>query len=340
MTLSLRRFRPILALSVAAAVTLGIAGVAVGQGHIEQRFAFDESAGQLPEGVAVDKQGNIFVSLAPLGELWVFEPGSDTPELFGQVDGIDPSTDLGLLGLAADARGNVYGGVQSLNPDANGVWIFDTKTGEANRIPGSEVVGLANDVAFDKRGNLYITDSLLGAIWRVPRAGSIEPWSIGDPNLAGTGALGLGVPIGANGIEYRHGTLYVAVTEQFSLVSVPIAVDGSAGDSSIVATFAPDSFGFPGAPDGIALDVHGNVYVALIAQQKVAKVTPSGDVSDAATGELFDWPSSIAFGTGMGDKQTLFAVNFSIGESSGDPFPRPGPSLLAIDMGVPGASLP
>jgi sugar lactone lactonase YvrE len=150
----------------------------------------------------------------------------------------------------------------------------------------------------------------------------------------------LGVPIGANGIEYQHGTLYVAVTEQFSLVSVPISVDGSAGDSSIVATFAPDTSGFPGAPDGIALDVHGNVYVALIAQQKVAKVTPSGDVSDAATGELFDWPSSIAFGTGMGDKQTLFAVNFSIGESSGDPFPRSGPSLLAIDIGVSGASLP
>ncbi len=307
-------------------------------------LSFDESQFQLPEGIAVDKTGNLFVSIAPLGQLWKFAPGSDVPEVFGQITGFDPASDFGLLGLAVNARGDVYAGVQAANPAVNGVWVFDRKTGAAERIPGTEQIPIANDVAFDKRGNLYITDTLFGNIWRAPRGGVAEPWLVDDPLLDGTGDLGLGIPVGANGIEYHNGKLYVAVSEQFSVVTIEVKPNGDPGSTAVLATLPPGElfpgFPFPSIPDGLALDVHGNVYVAAISVSSILKVTPSGDVSTVAAGDPLDWPSSIAFGTGKGDRKTLFAVNFSIGEGNGDPVVRSGPGVVAIDVGVPGLPLP
>ena len=336
-----RSSRRIAVLLTVGALMVGVmATPAVADGHIEMRIAFDESRGQLPEGVAVDKVGNVFVSIAPLGQLWKITPGSTTPELFGSVSGIDPSADFGLLGLAVDARGNVYGTVQSANPDANGVWRFHRRTGVAMRIAGSEQTAMANDLAFDKRGNLYVTDSILGAIWIKPKRGDYQPWLVDDPNLAGTGALGLPIPIGANGIEYRKGTLYVTVSEQFSVVEVDIEKNGGPGASSVIATIPPDSIGLPGITDGLAIDVHGNLFVAVIAQSAVVRIDKRGNVTTVASGDPLDWTSSVAFGTGKGDRKTLFAVNFSIGEGNGDPLPRVGPGLVAIDVGVAGQPLP
>jgi sugar lactone lactonase YvrE len=331
-----RRLSILLVFTMIAA--LAGSSAALADGHVSVRVQFDETQGELPEGVAVDKTGNIFVSLAPLGRLMKIAPGASQAVGFGQVDGIDPATDLGILGLATDAKGNIYAGVQSANPDANGVWVFERGSGDATRIPGSESIGLANDVAFDKRGNLYITDSALGAIWRVPKHGALEPWLVGDPNLAGDGSLGAGVPIGANGIEYHYGVLYVAVSEQSSLVTVPVGPKGSPGASTVMATFPTDVF--PGAPDGLAVDAHGDVYVALIAQQTIARVDSAGDVSSVASGDPLDWPSSIAFGTSRGEQKSLFAVSFSIGEGFGDPVVRSGPGVVEISVGVPGSPVP
>lgn len=311
----------------------------------ELLFPFEEATGQLPEGVAIDKTGNIFVSINPLGEVWMIAPGSAGPKLFGAVAGIDVSRgDVGLLGLAVDARGNVYAGVHSLDPAVNGAWILDRKTGAASRIRGSEAIAFANAFAFDKRGNLYITDSAAGAIWRVPRHGDLEPWLVGDTNLEGTGVLGLGAPVGANGIAYRKGRLYVANSEKTSIVIVPIQRDGSAGPSEILTTFpvvevAPGVF-FPSVPDGLAFDAHGGLYVAQISVSAIVKVAQDGTVSEIASGDPLDWPSSIAFGTTGGYQKTLFAVNFSIGEGNGDTVIRMGPGLVAIEVGVPGMPLP
>lgn len=333
-----RRNRLSLVIAVALIVALIGGSAALASSHVEVLVEFDEEQGQLPEGIAVDKRGNIFVSLAPLGQLVKIPAGTSEPTVFGQIEGINPASDFGLLGLATDARGNIYAGVQSSNPAANGVWVFDRTTGEATRIPGSEGVGFANDVAFDNRGNLYVTDSMLGAIWRAPRHGVLEPWLVGDPNLAGNGVLGAGVPIGANGIEFHQGVLYVAVTEQFSLVAVPVGPSGSPGPSGVLATFP--TILFPGAPDGLAIDVHGDVYVALIAQQRIVKVDGSGAITEVFEGDPLDWPSSIAFGTSRAEQKTLFAVSFSIGEGFEDPLSRSGPSVTGIGVGVPGSPLP
>src|SRR5213080_4096121 len=116
--------------------------------------SFDESAGQNTEGMAIDRTGAIYVSVSPLGDLWRIPPGSTQPEPFGHVDGIVPSRDFGMLGLAVDVFGNVYAAVQSANPDAVGVWRFDRGTGNATRLPGTESIAIPNGLAFDKHMDL------------------------------------------------------------------------------------------------------------------------------------------------------------------------------------------
>jgi sugar lactone lactonase YvrE len=84
--------------------------------------------------------------------------------------------------------------------------------------------------------------------------------------------------------------------------------------------------------DGLAFDVHGNVWAAVIAQSTIVRVSPTGAITTVATAaDGLDWASSIAFGKN-GD---LWAVNYAIGPPGG-----PGPALLRIAVGVKGQPVP
>ena len=276
---------------------------------------------------SLSSAGNIYVSVAPLGELWRIPPGSDDPQPFGSVDGIVPGRDFGMLGLAVDVFGNVYAGVQSADPAANGVWRFDRWTGDAHEIPGSADIGIPNGLAFDKQGTLYVADSV-GAIWRVPSGGSASVWSR-DEALTGDGSLGLF--LGANGIAVHHGVLVPSRTPSAARCC---AIPKWSGDVSVVTTFDEGD-----NPDGLALDVHGNAFVALNLQNTIARVTPGGDIGVVASGDPLDFPSSVAFGTAGGERMTLFGVNFSLSELFGLP-PGEGPGVFELNARVPGAPLP
>ena len=286
---------------------------------------FDPNKGELPEGLTISKTGTIYVSFPFTGELrTVSLDGTST-----HFAALPTGGGFGPLGLAIDAPGNVYAGVRTTDPATQGVYRV-TPDGEATRLPGTEAITFANGLAFDQRGNLFVTDTILGAVWRIPRGGSAELW-IQDDALEGDGSAGFGFPIGANAIAVRQNQVFVAVTEKASLLRIPIETDGSAGPLSVLAQ-APAL----GGADGIALDVHGNIFVAVIPQSTIVRVSPDGSVIDtiATEDDGLNWASSIAFGTGRGARKTLYAVNFGIGS------PAPTPGVLAFDVGVPGDPLP
>lgn len=284
---------------------------------------YDPAAGELPEGVAVDKRGDVFVSLAPLGQVRKITPsGAETT--LAQV--VPPGAGNGVLGLAVDAPGNVYVAAATLDTATSGVYKI-TRDGSFARLPGTGAIAFPNGVTLDKKGNVYVTDTVLGAVWRVPATGGTAELWYQSSLLEGSGIFGFGFPLGANGIAYRQGAIVVGNTEGARLVRIEIEPDGSAGAGVVLAEGLPLL-----AVDGIAFDVHGNVWAAVIAQSTIVRVSPGGAVTTMATAtDGLDWVSSIAFGK-SGD---LWAVNFAIGPPGG-----PGPALLRLDMGVKGQPVP
>jgi sugar lactone lactonase YvrE len=295
----------------------------------------DYDADQLPEGIAFDKIGNMYVSIQSKGEIWRIRPNGEETLLLSI-----PATNA--FGLAVDARGNVY--ATYAFSAAQGVYKI-SKDGSSYRIPGTENILWANALAFDERGNLYVTDTWNGEIWRVTLGGSAQLW-IQHTLLYGLVPGDLGKvpdypPIGANGIQYWRGGLYVANTEKGLLVYVPILRHGDAGTPRVVAGDIDKVGGTEGklyGLDGITLDVHGNVYGASVLLSQVVKINPvNGKVQVILTAaDGLSNPASLAFGTGKHDRETLFFTNFSVI----DPSLGFGPAVLKLGVCVPGFPLP
>jgi sugar lactone lactonase YvrE len=291
---------------------------------------FDAAAGELSEGVAVDADGTVYASLSPLGQL--VRIGSDGEyEVVGTVEGLQEG-DVGMLGLAAHPDGSIYATVVSTNPDANGVWRIDVDTGEVERVPGTQQIGLPNGIAFAADGTMYVTDSIAGAVWRVPPDGTATQW-VQAALLEGDESIGFGIPIGANGIalDEASGTVYVAVMEQGALVAIPIEDDGAAGEPVVHTTFT-DAEG-PIPVDGIALDAANILYVAQPFSNTVVRVTPAGDIETVATqADGLDGPASVAVATAADGTERLYVSNFSVGLGPLAPPGGAGPGILMLPL--------
>lgn len=325
-----RRFRGAILFAALVAILVGLLA---SPADAAVKISFNPLAGELPEGLAFDHQGNAFVTLAPRGEVREVAPDG-TQRTVAQVS--PPGQGFGPLGLAFNRWGELFVAVATLDPQTGGVYEI-AHDGTARRIPGSEQIGLPNGLAFGPDGSLFATDSLNGVIWRLDvghhnGGGSTTPW-LKDALLAGNGSLGLGVPLGANGIALRGRSLYVSVTEPGRIVRVPIAWDGRSGAPQVVAE-GPQ---FVGA-DGIQFDVAGGLYIAVNGQNMLVRLAPDGGVTTIATAaDGLDAPASPAFGTRWGDRRTLYVTNFAFGHAN----PADAhPGVLSFDVGIPGAPLP
>jgi len=301
--------------------------------HVTWVREYDPTLGEFPEGIAIDKTENIFVSIQ--SEIRKITPDG-TESLYYQ---FDPSTKL--VGLAVDAPGNLYVCVFVPPPGdptgLKGVWRINP-AGEAVHLAGSDAIGLPNALAFDQRGNLYVSDSYVfgsippqGAIWRIPSNGVAEIWLQDSALLGGLGGIPGYPPLGANGIAFHHNGLYIANTERSLVSHVPILPDGSPGVPTIVHE-SQNLFMI----DGIALDVHGMIYAALIGQDRIVTVDPeTGTVNEiAGASDDVNGPASLAFGTGEGDRKTAYFTNYSVISAN------PNPGVLKMDVAVPGLPLP
>jgi hypothetical protein len=285
--------------------------------------SFDPAAGQLPEGLTTDNRGNFYVSfVAPLSQVVKIRPDGSESVLANL-----GFSGLGPLGLATDASGRVYVCASTFDPATRGIYRLSAD-GTATRLPGTGSILFPNGMAFDRLGNLYVADSIGGAVWKIPRGGSAELWAQ-SPLLEGTGAFNLGFPIGANGIAMLGHSFIVTNTEKGQLVRIPVRSDGSAGDPTLLLA-DPALFG----SDGLAIDALGRIDVAVLAQSTIVQVDGGSIQTIADASDGINEASSLAFGTGVDDHLSLFAVNFGVFS------PAPTPALLQIAVGVPGRPLP
>ena len=304
-------------LVVAAALPVAVAGAAVSATVVVD---LDPALGEHPEGVAVDKRGDVFFSVSPLGQVRKLDRDGSV-SLLAQV--VPPGSGNGPIGLAVDAPGNVYVATATFDPATSGVYKI-TRDGSFDRLPGTGAIAFPNGIALDKNGNVYVTDTVGGSVWRVPANGGPATMWFQSPLLLGDGSFNFGVPLGANGIAYRHNELVVGNTEGARLVRIPINPDGSAGSPSILA----ENSALLGV-DGMTFDVHGNLWACVIAQSTIVTVSPTGAITPiASAADGLDWASSLAFG-----KNTEWVVNFAIGPPGG-----PGSSGPPARRGNEGAA--
>ncbi len=231
-----------------------------------------------------------------------------------------------MLGLAVDGRGTVYAALGSFDAATHGVWKV-SPDGTAKRLAALDPSGLPNALAFDDRGNLFVSDSFLGAIWRVPRGSDQAALWAQDPLLAGDPVNGIG--FGANGVAFREGALYVGNTNEGTVVRIPVRSDGSAGTPAVWVR-DPQLHG----ADGLQFDTQGDLYVTTDGLgNSLARVDPRRSVTTlAGADDGLDYPASIAFGQGPLDHSELFIADL------GQNFGRP--AVMGAEVGVTGVPLP
>jgi sugar lactone lactonase YvrE len=247
-----------------------------------------------------------------------------------------------VLGLATDVRGNVYAALVTFDPTTHGVWRISADGSQRSRLPGSEHMVFPNALTFDPRGNLYVTDSLGGAVWRFPEDQTGALW-IQDELLEPAPDDPLGVPlVGANGIGFSPPNhLYVANTEKGLVADIPIDLaDGRPGEPTVVAA------GFDLLTiDGIAIDADGKIHAvvpgfSVLGTSPLVRVDPNTGITTPAVdpgafGE-FDVPLSLAFGKGGRDRTSVFVTNGDLPIVPGGP----GPGIVQANVGVPGYPVP
>ena len=281
----------------------------------EELVAFDPGLNEFPESVSADVSGNVYVSLqGSNGEIWRIKPNGEMTLHF-RLDPLPPEGSLGVLGVRTDGPDKLFAAVASFDPATHGVWQIKIN-GKAHRVEGSEIMIAPDDLAIDDDGNIYVTDVVLGAVWRMSPDGNggytVQPWVI-DPLLAGNGISGQGIPLGANGIAYHDGRIHVAVTERAHIVSFDVLNDGSAGPAEIYAAH-PSLF----TMDGITVDHEGTVYAAVVALGGVSlgrvMRIEEGQVPVEILGPAdgLQLITSLTFGSHPTDCDYLYVVNWDV----------------------------
>ena len=211
-----------------------------------------------PEGPVFDRQGNLYVTFggprATSRKILKITKNRKVSEIF--------STQLAMNGMAIHKDGRIF---------------VACMTGEliSMNLDGSEMVTLRpewkggpawfNDLAFDKNGNLYGTDSKgtvpnpTGTIWRLDAPG----YTVFHEVLGG-----LAQP---NGISFapEGDVIWVGETLRNAIVRIELSPDGLTPKLYSGVGYPFYSTGIPFGPDGNKVDSAGNLYQAFHSQGRV-----------------------------------------------------------------------
>jgi len=307
---------------IVGVLLLGIAAIPLLANSLTTVVDFDPSAGELPEGLAVDRKGNLFVGMAPTGEIKEVRREGEV-STFANLPNPAPGF---MTGMAFDRGGKLYVASASFNADTHGIWRV-RKNGTLELFASLNPGGLPNVLAFDKRQNLFVSDSILGLIWKIDKHGTVSVWKA-DPLLRGIGGGPFGFTIGANGLSFDEDeeNLYVANTEKGLIARIEVRSNGTAGNVYLFVEH-PSLVG----ADGMTFDDEENLYVAVNSQDSIVVVSADGDVHTLAQGGLLQNPAEVRFGA-KDSEDTLYITNFAISRALGLVLEDPMPSLLSLQV--------
>jgi MYXO-CTERM domain-containing protein len=266
-----------------------------------------------PEGIAVDAAGNVYVAdrairkITPAGAVTTIAGASG---VVGSADGTAGAARFrSPSGIAVDATGNLFisdrdnNNVRKITPAADvttyaGVGLeasAGSVDGSASAARFREPAGLAVTAS----GDVYVADAGNQTIRKVAPTGATVTYAgangqSGSTDGAATAARFI-TPFGL--AADVQGNLYVAVAGNNTIRKITPAgtVSTLAGSSSVAGS--ADGTGTEArfyAPEGVAVDPAGNVYVSDTGNHKIRKITPAGVVSTLAGAGV----SGYADGTG------------------------------------------
>jgi sugar lactone lactonase YvrE len=275
-------------------------------------------AGRLPgnpEGLAIDRNGRIYAGLWQSGRIVELDSKGGYHSV-----AVVPNEELGKAGITVgiefgpDQQLYVaymwhYAPEEELDPKHlgcrnsqdvyTGIYRVDVRSGTTTPFltkrdgwPGC----FPDDIAFDSKGNMYVTDLSLSGVWKITPERKFSLWSA-DPLLQWSPAPYSGFPEGANDLVLsKDGTaLYVVTDGNPAIVKVPIREDGSAGAASLVARDLT-------MLDGVELDERGNIYVSEPYRDEISVFSPDGSqrivVATADTAPIVN-PTSLVFRAGV-----------------------------------------
>ena len=261
----------------------------------------------LPQGVAVDSSGNVYVADTGNDVIRMVTTGASpgitttlagTPGSTGDVNGDALTVALfsAPSGIAVSSAGNVY----VVDQDNNDVRVLNLSASTVTTLAGTGgVTGSADGtgaavqfngpmgLALDGSGNVLVADTDNDTIRQITPVG-VSSTIAGSASVLGISNGGSGVAATFNtpyGVATdKSGNVYVADTSNnvirkitpAGVVSV-FAGSGSVGSGNGAAATA--SFN---NPDDVAVDSSGNVYVADTGNDLIRKISSSGQVSTLA----------------------------------------------------------
>jgi streptogramin lyase len=247
----------------------------------------------LPNGVAVDGAGNLYVAdtgnhtireVSPVGTNWVVTTLAGLPGSAGTNDGTGNGAQFNEpAAVAVDGAGNLYVAdtgnhtIREVMPVGTN-WVVTTLAGLAGS-PGS-ANGTGNAARFyfpfgltvATNGNVYVADSYNSAIRKVTPAGLVT-------TLASGFYYPYGVTVDTNGNIYvaDSGNNTIRKVTSTGLVTTLAGLAGSSGTNNGTGSAARFYF-----PCGVVVDTAGNLYVADTGNNTIRKVTPAEVVTTLA----------------------------------------------------------
>jgi gluconolactonase len=277
------------------------AGIVPDSSRLELLF----DGGFFLEGPAHGPDGNVYFSDITFtdssgmqaGHIWRHDPDSGKTTIFRSPSGMANGIIFDLDGNMLAAQGADFGGRSVIRTDMS--------SGRSTIIAGlfnGKPFNAPNDLVVDNSGRIYFTD---------PRYAGHEPMDQpvrGVYRLDIDGSISLiiekaGMPNGIV-ISPNQQTLYVASIEfgahtLNALLAYDLAADGTVSNGRVLVDFAPEI-----GPDGMTIDVDGNIYLARPSQEPGIYVYSPAGRQQAYIRTPAD-PSNVAFGHGSLSR-TLF----------------------------------
>jgi sugar lactone lactonase YvrE len=260
-----------------------------------------------PNGVAVDNDGNVYVTDTSNYTIRKVTPAGVVTTLAGlagfsgSVDGTANDARFNnLSGVAVDSIGNIYVADNHTIRKITPTGVVTTLAGLAGSPGSADDMGSAarfnnpSGVAVDSAGNVYVADSVNNTIRKVTAVGMVTTLA-GNPTITNEFGLPAGGYTNAAGSDARFkgprgvavdraGNVYVADTYNHTIRKVTPAgvvttLSGLAGNAGGADGTSAAQFNYP---SGLAADTTGNVYVADRDNHTIRKVTPAGMVTTLA----------------------------------------------------------